>query len=139
MLSSHRLLRLFGFSAGKGEADYRILLLEEFAEPVFSFLLAVTALITIVVFAIVMLLGVLLVLLRCLLVLLLCLLLWLLVLLHGYSGFGSLDDFVKLTPVQPDTSALGAIINFNSITFAHDELSFVERAFHTSYIIRVNL
>lgn len=54
--------------------------------------------------------------------------------LHGggsrYRG-GTFDDFVELTPVQPDAATLGAIVNFDTLPFRHDKVRFrAYRAFH---------
>jgi hypothetical protein len=52
----------------------------------------------------------------------------------GHGGRrGPLDEFVKLAPIQPDASALRAVIDFDTLTLAHHQRHVWTRgAFHES-------
>jgi hypothetical protein len=41
----------------------------------------------------------------------------------SFLGSRALDDFVKFTPVKPDTPAFRAIIDLNPLTIRHDEVN----------------
>ena len=40
----------------------------------------------------------------------------------------ALDNLVEFTPVQPNASTLGAVVDFNALPFAHDEIDFADGA-----------
>ena len=44
---------------------------------------------------------------------------------NGYcvgASCGPFNQFVKLTPVKPNAPALWAVVNFNALTFGHQEI-----------------
>ena len=47
-----------------------------------------------------------------------------------HVGGGAFDDFVQFTFVEPDSSAFGAIINFNSLFIGHYKGFVTIRAIH---------
>jgi hypothetical protein len=53
-------------------------------------------------------------------------------------GIRSLDDFVKLTAVEPDTSALGAIVDLDPLSLRHHQLRTIYWTVHADTIWEVD-
>jgi hypothetical protein len=51
--------------------------------------------------------------------------------LRGGCRDGALDNFVKLPLFKPDTPALGAIINFETLSLGHNQCYVADRTIHT--------
>jgi hypothetical protein len=49
---------------------------------------------------------------------------------RGGRRNAALDDLVEFAPVKPDTTALGAVIDLDSLSVGHDKLGSVDRAKH---------
>jgi len=48
----------------------------------------------------------------------------------------SFDDFVKFAPIKPNTSALGAIVDFDSISLRQEQIDVTYRTSHVHYLLR---
>ena len=55
----------------------------------------------------------------------------------GHFRRGAFNNFIKLTSVKPDTPALRAIINFDPISFGHNQLYIV--AYRTIHFFLLGL
>lgn len=49
----------------------------------------------------------------------------------------SFDDFVKFTPVEPNTSALGAIVDFDPVSLRQEQIYVTYRTSHVHYLLRI--
>jgi hypothetical protein len=47
------------------------------------------------------------------------------------------DDFVKFAPVEPNTSAFGAVVDFDSVSLRQEQIYVTYRTSHVHYLLRI--